>query len=101
NSTAVHVEFVTQNKTTGRSSNTNEDLTLFPSTDAARSYLDSHKSNYTLASTVYPATGGAYSRVTGHAPSVYREYQKATYEGYYHIKQLDNLVSSRTDKALY
>ena len=81
-----------------------EDVVLFPSTDAATSYINGQSAGYSLASTVDPPDG-AYQRATGHAPGTYKEYTKYSEETpldvtLYRLSQLDNIVATGTMKQV-
>ncbi len=104
NSTAVELEYVIQNKTSGNTMLGEDEVMVFPSTDAATSYIDGQSPGYSLASTVFPSDG-AYQRATGHAPGTYKEYTKYIQQTplditSYSLTQLDNIVATGTMKQI-
>jgi len=80
---------------------------VFPTTQDATNYLNAmNKTAYSLASAIYPS-GGTYTKVTGHAPQVYKSYEWM--EGsvfdisafrYHIIEKADNLVNIGTARYL-
>ncbi|MGZ4947208.1 MAG: hypothetical protein ACXV5N_12635 [Halobacteriota archaeon] len=96
NSTTADIDYSVQNKTTNTTTAGTEEFIMFTSTDAATGYVNSQKTGYTLASTVF-TPGGAYQRANGHAPAIYKYYAKHTGESLlnlttYEIYQFDNVV---------
>ncbi|MGZ4847141.1 MAG: hypothetical protein ACXV3D_05565 [Halobacteriota archaeon] len=103
-STTAVLEFSEQNKTSGATTAGSEELKAFPSTSDATNYVNSIKAGYTLASTV-PEPDQAYARATGHAPSVYKSYEKISGDSLYNmtlsgIFQADNIVITATAKQI-
>ncbi len=96
NSTTADLELAGQNETTNQTISSRAEVLVFPSTEAATSYVNTQNDGYSIASTVYPSDG-AYERATGHPPSVYKEYEKNTGQTplnltSYYLYQLDNVV---------
>lgn len=79
----------------------------FPTTQDATNYLNTfNKTDYSLASTVYPSDG-PYQTLKGHPPQIYKVYTR--YEGnvyniseykYHEIAQVDNIIVVTTAKRL-
>lgn len=107
NSTTADLEFTAQKQTTlsNTSIETTVELIHFASPDAATDYINSlNKTGYSLASTVYEQ-GGAYERARGHAPSVFKEYQRNNGESFFSVSvdkiaQYDDIVWVSTSKLL-
>jgi len=107
NSTSARLEYTLLNKTTNRTASDISTLMIFPTTQDATTYLNAmNKTAYNLASTIYPSEG-TYLNVTGHAPTVYKQY--VWNEGneyvisqytYHEISQLDNIIITSTAKTL-
>ena len=82
---------------------------IFPTTQEATQYLNAMtKTNYSLASTIYTGgTTGAYYNVTGHAPTVYKDYSwnegnplNISEYKLHDIQQFDNIIAISTGKIL-
>ena len=104
NSTTADVETALQNKTSGSTTSGQLEFIVLPSTDAATSYVNSQKSGYSLASTVY-TPGGTYQQAAGHAPSVYKDYERYGGDSLYNvtayrIEQADNMVVTSAAKMV-
>jgi hypothetical protein len=98
NSTSARVQYTI--KTPNATVNSDETLTVFPTTQDATNYVNAmNLTAYSLAKTVY--SGGAYQNATGHAPQLYKQYQNnISFYDVQFITQLDNLVSVQTGKQL-
>jgi outer membrane biogenesis lipoprotein LolB len=107
NNTSARLEWTIHNKTVNEIYNYVGTFIVFPTSQEATNYLNAmNKTAYSLASTQYPS-GGAYQKVTGHAPEIYKEYQwnegnPSNISEYKHheIKQLDNITNTVTAKIL-
>ncbi len=107
NSTTAELDFTAQKQTaaSNTSINTKVELIHFASPDAATDYIHGlNKTGYSLASSVYE-NGGAYERARGHAPSIFKEYQKNSGESFFTISvdkiaQYDDIVWVSTSKIL-
>jgi type IV pilus biogenesis protein CpaD/CtpE len=107
NSTTARIVWADVNKTTNNTVSRVTTVMAFPTTQAATSYFNAmNRTAYSIASTQYPS-GGAYQRVAGHAPTVYKDY--VWNEGdpanisvfvYHDIQQIDNLIITYTAKVL-
>jgi hypothetical protein len=107
NSTTARIEWADVNKTTNNTVSRVTTVMAFPTTQAATNYFNAmNRTAYSIASTQYPS-GGAYQRVAGHAPTVYKDY--VWNEGdqanisvfvYHDIQQIDNLLITYTAKVL-
>lgn len=99
NSTSAHLNQMVLNKTTNVTWNSVSTIMVFPTTQEATNYLNAmNKTGYGLASTEYPSAG-AYQLATGHAPQVFKDYEKnvgnpSNTSEYtrYRIQQLDNII---------
>ncbi len=106
NSTSARLEYTFFNKTANISFKPPpETYIVFPTTQDATNYLNAmNKTAYSLISTQY-ISGGAYQKLTGHTPTVYKEYKwnegnvniLSEYTAH-EIAQLDNLIEIHTGK---
>jgi hypothetical protein len=109
NSTSARIQDASSNKTTNATWGYDHTVIVFPTTQDATNYLNAmNTTNYSLSSTVYPSSGGAYQNVTGHQPTVYKYYEWN--EGNplnisefrdHNISQLDNVIITETGKHLH
>jgi hypothetical protein len=109
NSTSAQVQETSTNETTNATWSYVHTALVFPTTQDATNYLDAmNKTAYSLSSTVYPSSGGAYRNVTGHAPTIYKYYEWN--EGNplnisefrdHNISQLDNIIIIETGIHLH
>ncbi len=107
NSTTAELEFIAQKQTevSNTSIYTKVELIHFASPDAATDYINSiNKTDYSLSSTAY-AQGGAYDRARGHAPSIFKEYQRSSDEAFFSVSvdkiaQYDDIVWVSTSRLL-
>jgi hypothetical protein len=76
--------------------------TKFNTTEAATAYLNANTGGYTLNSST-PNPTGPWSIAAGHAPTVYRDYERETgsissgTKTYYYVEQLDNYIKVTTE----
>ena len=107
NSTSARLQMTLFTKPTNYTNYTNaydETFTVFPTSQDATNYVNAiNKTNYSLASTVYPdwAGGLAYQNATGHAPQTFKAYQQNV--GFSESKVIvlvDNIVYEYTAKTL-
>ena len=107
NSTSARLEYTFFNKTANMSFNHLQTYIVFPTTQDATNYLNAmNKTAYSLISTQY-ISGGAYQKLTGHTPTVYKEYKwnegnvniLSEYTAH-EIAQLDNLIDIHTGKRV-
>ncbi len=99
NSTTAELELTAQKQTSlsNASIRTKVDLIHFASPDAATEYVNSlNKTGYSLSSAAYEQ-GGAYDRARGHAPTIYKEYQRNSDEAFFSVSvdkiaQYDDIV---------
>ena len=101
NSTAATVHFAFGNSAGNRTASTNVSMVRFQSVPEATSYVNGlSKTGYALVTTVYDLND-PYEHVAGHAPTIYKEYEKSTGESLgnttiYRIIQMDGLVENYT-----
>ena len=106
NSTTADVEASLQNKTTDNTIGGPMEFILFPSTDAATAYVNSHRADYSLYSTnANSNAASAYFYATGHSATAYKYYTKHTGDSLlnstmYELVQTNNIVLSSTLKYL-
>jgi hypothetical protein len=97
NTNTVKLDITTENTSNNRIKYTNETLTWFKAIDDATNFVNSQvDGSYNLFSSVSPQDT-AYSRATGHTPSVYVKYtktneQRVEYSDVSFIIQSDYLV---------
>ena len=110
NDTTVTILETVQANTSGTNVTASSNATImsFPTTQDATNYLNAFdKTNYSLTSTNYTSDSGShiFSNVTGHVPSVYKDYSYT--EGsiltgpikVHEIIQLDNIIEIETTTA--
>ena len=100
NSSSARIQETSTNMTTNATWSYDHTVIVFPTSQDATNYINAmNLTNYSLSSTVYPSSGGAYRNVTGHAPMVYKYYE--WHEGNlfnisefrdHNISQLDNII---------
>ncbi len=107
NDTTAELAFIAQKQTSlsNTSISTKVELIHFASPDAATEYINSlNKTGYSLSSTVYQQ-GGAYDKARGHAPTVFKEYQRNSDEAFFSVSvdkiaQYDDIVWISTSTLL-
>ena len=109
NSTSARIQDTSTNKTTNATWSYVRTFIVLPTTQDATNYLNAMKTaNYSLSSTVYRSSGGAYRSVIGNAPTVYKYYEWN--EGNplnisefrdHNIIQTDNIISIETGTHLH
>jgi hypothetical protein len=109
NSTSARIQDTSTNKTTNATWSYDHTVLVFPTTQDATNYLNAMNTTaYSLSSTIYPSSGGAYRNVTGHAPTVYKYYEwnegnplNVSEFRDHNISQLDNIIIIETGKHLH
>jgi hypothetical protein len=107
NSTSARLEWTFLNKT-NKTVNREETFFVFATSQDATDYVNAMNTTaYSLVSTQYESSTGAYLNVTGHAPQIYKKYvwnegNQSNISEYrvHQIGQLDNIVVVATVKVL-
>jgi hypothetical protein len=109
NTTSARIQQTSINKTTNATWNLVDTVIVFPTTQDATNYLNAmNKTAYSLSSTVYRSSGGAYRSATGNAPTVYKLYEWNEGNPFnisefrdHNIYQLDNIITIETGTHLH
>ena len=107
NDTSARVQYTALNKSINTTYAADVTYIVFPTSQDATQYLNAmNKTEYSLASSIYPSVG-AYKNATGHAPKIYKQYEWS--EGsildlsqykLHQITQADNIIQISTAKIL-